>query len=83
MSEIVVYRHPEKPLDLVIDPDGIEYFESPRDVHAMDCAAAGCRDAVLRPDGMLSCGSLHRELGAAHLNITFRPGCAPQWKDRP
>ncbi len=81
MTEVVIYRHPEKALELVIDTDGIDYFESPRDVHAMDCAGAGCRAAELRPDGTLTCGSLHRVMGAAHLNITFKPGHAASWRE--
>lgn len=51
---------------LVFDSDDISAWSAPRDIHP-------------RPsdDGK----SLHHDLGAAHLNLTFRIGKQPLWED--
>lgn len=69
MAEVVAYRHEGH--ELVYDTDDVAQFESPRDVADIPCDAAGCS----------GCGAVHRELRTAHLNITFKPGKQPLWRE--
>lgn len=71
MSEVVIFRHPEKPLELFIDTDDIHGFEAPVDVRQVPCDAAGCP----------GCGFIHRTPTTAHLNLTFKPGKRALWRE--
>ena len=39
MSEVVIYRHPERNLELVFDTDDVASFSSPRDAYPVTCEA--------------------------------------------
>jgi hypothetical protein len=71
MTEMVAYRDPAKSLELVYDTDDVAGFRTPCDVLDISCKDAGCP----------GCGALHRKLGAAHLNLTFKPGKRALWRE--
>jgi hypothetical protein len=76
MSEIAI-RPPGASAELVFDSDDIGSFSVPRDVHAEGCEDPACTGCEGSGTGH---GSVTRKLGAAHLNITFKPGKYPVWR---
>jgi hypothetical protein len=71
MAEVIAYRHPDRPLVLTFDTDDVESVQIPRDHSEVPCDAAGCP----------GCAAIHRQLGRAHLNLTFKDGKQPLWKE--
>lgn len=70
MAEVVLFRHPDRPLELVFDTDDIASFGSPRDMFPTTCEA----------EGHPPCEYLHQVLGHAHLHLTFKWGKTPIWR---
>lgn len=71
MSEVVIYRHPHRAVELFFDAADIARFEAPFDLIDVPCDGIGHK----------RCGAIHREIGAAHLNITFKPGKRATWRE--